>query len=127
MNRSSNRYLNSGFTRIELISIFVVLIVIAFSLILPSLSRSRHGYSKIKDTNNLKNVGLAFRIFANDHNEKFPQAISGDENQKGTLEYADQAKDIWRHFSVMSNELSTPKILISAVKDVTPRIEATNL
>jgi prepilin-type processing-associated H-X9-DG protein len=58
---------------------------------------------------NLKQIGLSFRIFANDHSGTFPMGVST--NKGGSLEYL-AANEMFRHFQVMSNELSTPVILI---------------
>jgi hypothetical protein len=68
--------------------------------------------------NNLKQIGLATRIFATDNNDRFPSQLST--NQGGSMEYGAQA---YAHFAVMSNELSTPSILV-CTKD--SRLAATN-
>jgi len=64
--------------------------------------------------NNLKNVGLAFRIFATDNGDRFPMQIASTEG--GTSDWAAPTVanigHIWRHFSALSNELSTPKIVV---------------
>jgi prepilin-type processing-associated H-X9-DG protein len=54
----------------------------------------------------LKQIGLAFRIFASDHEGAFPMDIST--NKGGSMEYS---SELFRHFQILSNELSTPKIL----------------
>ena len=59
--------------------------------------------------NNLKLVGLAFRIWEGDNNDKFPMNVSGTNG--GTMELVESGT-VWPHFEVMSNELNTPKILI---------------
>jgi len=58
---------------------------------------------------NLKQVGLAFKTWAIDHTNSFPMEIST--NIGGTRECT-ATGEVFRHFQVMSNELSTPKVLI---------------
>jgi hypothetical protein len=65
----------------------------------------------------LKQIGLTFRIWANDNNqdEQFPFNIST--NSGGTKELCRQGNDGFdtnapMHFQIMSNELKDPKILV---------------
>jgi hypothetical protein len=65
--------------------------------------------------NNLKNLGLAFRVWATDHKDQFPFNTGAAEG--GTLELCDRDPEGFdlnaaRHLQVMANELSTPAILI---------------
>ena len=69
----------------------------------------------INCVNNLKQIGLAFKTWAIDNQDRFPFNIST--NQGGTLELCNRTPDGFdanaaRHFAVMSNELSTPIILV---------------
>ncbi len=64
--------------------------------------------------NNLKQIGLAFKIWAGDHGDKYPFQVST--NAGGTLELCDRDaegfdRNALAHFLVMSNELSTPLLL----------------
>jgi prepilin-type processing-associated H-X9-DG protein len=65
--------------------------------------------------NNLKQIGLAFREWALDHNDQFPFNVPT--NAGGTLEFCALDKEGFDrhaalHFQVMSNELNTPLMLI---------------
>lgn len=108
-----------GFTLVELLVIVVVVIVVVMMAI-PTGRKEKGSTGRIKCVNNLKNVGLAFRIFATDNGDLFPMALSM--NAGGTLELTN-AIEVFRHFQVMSNELSTPKILVCPTDS---RQEATN-
>ena len=106
--RGADRGGRGAFTLIEL-AVVTVVIAILVALVLPAIQRPRGG-SRTGCVNNLKQVGLAFRIFANDNEEKLPWEVST--NQGGSREFVDAPFSAFRHFLVMSNELSTPRILV---------------
>jgi len=107
-NNGMRRRARNGFTRVELI---IVVSVLALLTILGLATRSDNGRARtqrIQCVSNLKQIGLGFRMWANDHAEKLPWEVSN--NDGGTLQGADSV-DVWRHFQIASNELKTPKIL----------------
>jgi len=108
MNSTSGRLSKSGFTLIALLVIIAVLAVLA-AMLLPALASAKKKSSKIGCVNNLKQCCLAFRIWEGDNDDKMPMAVPMEKG--GTMEYVTGA-DTFRHFQVMSNELSTPKILV---------------
>jgi hypothetical protein len=59
------------------------------ALMLPALAKAKSKAQTISCVNNMKQIGLAARIWANDHQDKFPP-----------------------DFITMSNELNTPRILV---------------
>jgi hypothetical protein len=70
---------------------------------------------RINCDNNLKQIGLAFRIWEGDHGDQYPFNLST--NVGGTLELCDPDQDgfdrnAWLFLQSMSNELSTTKLLI---------------
>jgi prepilin-type processing-associated H-X9-DG protein len=46
------------------------------SVLLPSLNRSREQANRIKSASNLRQIGLACQIYANEHKGKFPNELS---------------------------------------------------
>ena len=85
------------------------------AMLLPALARAKSRAQRIACTNNMKQIGLAIRTWAIDNDGKFPFNVST--NQGGTMELAAPGKDGFdpnpvRILQVMSNELSTPKILV---------------
>jgi hypothetical protein len=70
---------------------------------------------RITCVNNLKQIGLAFKTWALDHDDKYPFNLST--NAGGTMEFCARGTNGFDsnaalHFRVMSNELSTPLILL---------------
>ncbi len=99
-----------GFTGWDLL-IVVVTVLLAAGIFLRAMTPTRcSGGSRITCVSNIKQVGLAFRIWANDHGEKFPMALSTQGANAGSLEF-NLTGEVWRQFQVISNELNNPKIL----------------
>jgi hypothetical protein len=72
--------------------------------------------------NNLKQVGLSFRIWALDNNDKYPMQVSVANG--GTMELIGTGQP-FMHFQVMSNELSTPAVLHCPQEQDQRRVRAT--
>jgi competence protein ComGC len=93
-------------TLLEVLFVIAVLVVLAV-LLLPALSGGRR-YSGSNCASNLKQIGLSFRVWAEDHDGKFPMQVS--ETNGGSMEFIG-TRETFHHFQVMSNELGTPRIL----------------
>ena len=107
MNSISRRFTQSGFTLVALLVIVAVVAILA-AMLLPALASAKKKAQRINCVNNLKQCGLAFRIWGSDSNGEYPMNLPTARG--GTLEFV-TGSDTFRHFQVMSNELSTPKIL----------------
>ena len=119
---------NEAFTLTELIVVIAIIVILAASL-LPALARTRTQALRITCANNLKQVGLGFRTFANDNNGNMPMTLApslhGAADQVGvrnvsnsqivrnttTGAYASGSQGVSMIFLCASNQLSTPKIL----------------
>jgi prepilin-type N-terminal cleavage/methylation domain-containing protein len=107
MKRSPHSF-DRAFTMIELLIVIVCLGILA-ALLLPALAKPKTSAQKINCVNNLKQIGVAFRTWALDYGDKYPAQVSITNG--GTMELV-LSGSVYPHFSVMSNELSTPKILV---------------
>src|SRR6266850_3959548 len=98
-----------AYTLIDLLVGLSLLLVVTVVL-LPMFSRRPHSCApRIFCVNNLKQIGLSFRQWALDHQDRFPMEVSVTNG--GTMEFVNTGI-VWAHFTVMSNELNTPKVLL---------------
>ena len=97
-----------AFTLIEvLVIVFTVVMIAAF--LIPGLVRERRRARAVNCSNNLKQVGLAFRVWSIDNGDYFPAQHST--NSGGVKELVGTGQ-VFTHFLVMSNELYAPKLLV---------------
>lgn len=105
--KTSRENATHAITLIETIVVVAVMALLAI-LILPTLRRART-HSGISCINNLKQIGLAFKEWSLDNDGKYPmQVCVADGGARELIATGDVASV----FRVMSNECSTPKVLI---------------
>lgn len=106
-----------GFTRSE-IAIVVVMLVALFVLVVPKLQRANQHAKRIGCVSCHKQIGTAFRLFANDYNGRYPFQVLSGTNPPSVLPWGipsfdtNDASLVWALYQFAGNEISSPYILV---------------
>jgi prepilin-type processing-associated H-X9-DG protein len=103
-----NRSRTSAFTKWDLLICLATVAMLGIALPILPFHRHRACGHRLNCVSNLKQIGLGFRMWSNDHEERMPWQLPAAEG--GTKEFA-HSPYAALHFTLVSNEFNSPKIL----------------
>ena len=98
----------NGLTLVEVV-VLLAIVSILTGLLIPAFTRPRTNSNRVACVNNLKNVGLAMRIFSSEHEGQLPMSLPA--SRGGTRELTQDVNRIWEQFLVFTNAWASPRFL----------------
>ncbi len=113
MRQARNNGCARGFTLVEMLTVIAIIGLLA-SLILPAVQKAKPRAERVRCLSNLRQVGIAFHAFANDHGDRFPMQLPAKFG--GSREFTDVTNlppdDLaLKHFQTLARDLGTPAVL----------------
>ena len=116
MKPTHTRRGRGAFTLVEMLVVVAIIGILA-ALLLPVLNQTQQRAKQVQCVNNLRECGLAFHLFANDHKGLFTTHVST--NDGGSMEFIAPGYQVMRpslynfsfqQFRPLGSEIVTPKL-----------------
>lgn len=107
-NQSEQDRLESAFTFVELLAVLGI-VALLLAVAMPLLASNRSSSDRAVCQSNLRQIGRAFNMWADDHGGRYPYETPGAE---GGVSDHPIANNAWYQFLAIRAELVTPRVLV---------------